>query len=380
MKLERLHVEKYRSLREVDLPLGPLNLLIGTNASGKSNILDALRFLAQGIQEKDFDGAIRSRGNIVQLAWKGEPAQYVLLETDFTEGPKKFSWSVRVEKNGYDYDLFESLNLVPLEGPPSPVIESARGSGWWWSELSRKKVNFSLPQESGCALAAAAVDESLPGREVVAFVNKWGFFDPSPPFLRRPTFPNEGEGPRLDAIGRNLAGRLFAIKEARPDAFETIVRATNDILGVPEKIELRQQEDDGRIYFVQYEAGLDYPVHQLQASSGTLRMLALMTAILGEDDVTLVGIEEPENYVHPNALEAFARYIQMAKDRVQILITTHSPLLLNFLDEPEAVCVVRRREKGTEVIREPEPTAVRKALEASGFGLGEFYETKGFGG
>jgi len=79
-------------------------------------------------------------------------------------------------------------------------------------------------------------------------------------------------------------------------------------------------------------------------------------------------------------LEAFARYIQMAKERLQILITTHSPLLLNFLDEPEAVCVVRRGEKGTEVIREPEPAAVRKALEASGFGLGEFYESKGFGG
>jgi len=83
--------------------------------------------------------------------------------------------------------------------------------------------------------------------------------------------------------------------------------------------------------------------------------------------------------VHPNALDAFARYVQIARERIQILITTHSPLLLNFLNEPEAVCVVRRGKKGTEIERELEPSAVHKALEESGFGLGEFHESKGFG-
>lgn len=93
-------------------------------------------------------------------------------------------------------------------------------------------------------------------------------------------------------------------------------------------------------------------------------MLALVTALLGEEGITLVGIEEPENYVHPNALEAFARYLLQAEERVQIILTTHSPLLLNFLNEPEAICVVRRGDKGTEVRREPDPAAVRRALEA----------------
>src|SRR6516165_10008815 len=95
--------------------------------------------------------------------------------------------------------------------------------------------------------------------------------------------------------------------------------ALSDVLGLPEEIQLRKQEDDGRIYFVETEPGLNYPVHQLQASSGTLRMLALMTALLGEGDITLVGVEEPENYVHPNALDAFARYVQIARERIQIL-------------------------------------------------------------
>jgi predicted ATPase len=376
MKLDRLRVENYRSLREVDLTLRPLNLLIGTNASGKSNILDALRFLAEGVQEKDFGRAIGTRGNVVQLAWKGAQAEYVSLEAFVSDEQQRFKWRIRVEKQGFDYDLSERLYLLHDAGPPSELLQSENGTGSWYSS---KEVKLSLPQQTGCALAAAAVDESFSGRSVAEFVSKWGFFDPSPAFLRRATFPDD-EGPRLDPIGRNLAGRLFAIKQSKPEIFQRIVSATNDVLGVPESIELRQQEDDGRIYFVQREQGLNYPVHQLQASSGTLRMLALMTALLGEDDIAMVGIEEPENYVHPNALEAFTHYLQIAKERIQILITTHSPLLLNFLNEPEAVCIVRRGQEGTEIERELDPAAVHNALEASGFGLGEFYESKGFGG
>jgi len=380
MKLDRLRVENYRSLRDIDLKLQPLNLLIGTNASGKSNILDALRFLAQGAQEKDFARAVGSRGNVVQLAWKGAEAEFVSLRAHFIEGLERYDWSVRVDRQGFEYDLSEDLRVAKEDAPPAQLLHSQQGTGWWWSGIKKEEVNLLLPQPTGCALSAASVDESFPGRRVLECVNRWGFFDPSPAFLRKATFPDEEEGPRLDSIGRNLAGRLFAINEASPEVFRRIVSATNDVLGVPETIELRRQDYDGRIYFVQTEAGLNYPVHQLQASSGTLRMLALMTALLGEDDMTLVGIEEPENYVHPNALEAFARYLLLAKDRVQIIITTHSPLLLNFLSAPEAVCIVRRGDRGTEVEREPDPAAVRKALDASGFGLGEFYESKGFGG
>lgn len=115
-------------------------------------------------------------------------------------------------------------------------------------------------------------------------------------------------------------------------------------------------------------------------SSGTLRMLALMTALLSESEANLIGIEEPENYLHPTALSAFVDYLLSLRKRVQFLVTTHSPLLLDYLNKPEAVRVVRRDgKKGTVVLPQHNPDGVQKALEASGFGLGEFYETKGFG-
>ena len=121
-------------------------------------------------------------------------------------------------------------------------------------------------------------------------------------------------------------------------------------------------------------------MHQMGVSSGTLRMLALMTALLAAPETNLIGIEEPENYVHPTALSTFVRYLLNARERVQFMVTTHSPLLLDYLDEPEAVRVVQHRgERGTAVLPQENPDGVRRALEASEFGLGQFYETKGFG-
>ena len=106
----------------------------------------------------------------------------------------------------------------------------------------------------------------------------------------------------------------------------------------------------------------------------------MMVALHASSEADLIGIEEPENHVPPAALEALVDLVRDASDRVQFLITTHSPLLLDILGKPEAVRVVRRDENGTSVVREPGPEGVRAALRESGFGLGEYHETKGFGG
>jgi predicted ATPase len=379
MKLLSLKALRYRSLRDESVPLNALNLFIGTNASGKSTILDALRFLHEGIRDRDFKPPVYSRGGIVHLAWKGEEARQIELEAQLGDDDKTYEWTLRLTKEGYDFSVQEDVYESREDAPPSHLLFADRGRGWWWSGGKRDRVPLAQPATT-CALAAAAVDESFPARRVAEFVSRWGFFDPSPFLLRRDW---TGLDPaRLDAYGRNLAERLFALQGSSPEAFKQIVSATQSVLGLPSHIDLREpRESEERVYFVQHEPGLRFPVHQIGASSGTLRVLALMTALLGETESNLIGIEEPENHVHPTALAAFAEYLLIARHRVQILVTTHSPLLLDFLKDPGAVCIVRHTDQeGTRVNRESNPEAVRQALEASGFGLGEFYETKGFGG
>jgi len=376
MKLLSLKTLHYRSLRDETIHFGSLNLFIGTNASGKSTVLDALRFLHDAVQERDFRPPTFSRGGILNLAWKGEDAREIELLTRFENQGKKLEWSVRLTREVYEFSVQEDLYELHTGAGPTALLSADKGRGWWWSGEKGERVR--LAQEgTTCALAAAAADESFPARGIAEFVSRWGFFDPNPFLLRRGW---SGFDPsKFDPYGRNLAERLFAIKQSSPMIFDQIVSATKSVLGLPLQIEPR--ESDNGFYFVQSESGLQHTVHQMGVSSGTLRMLALMTALFGESGTNLIGIEEPENNVHPTALTSFAEYLLKVHERVQILVTTHSSLLLDFLNEPAAVSVVRHTDsEGTRVTRETNPDAVREALKESGFGLGEFYETKGFGG
>lgn len=378
MNLLRLTVKRYRSLLDQSIDLnGDINLFIGANASGKSYILDVLRFLHEGVRAGDFRVPVNSRGGIVHLAWKGEPAQQIELALILDDDGKRYEWSVRlVKEDGPDFQVFERVEESHPGKPPSIVLEAEKGAGWWWSGEEGRKVDLKRSQTI-CALAAASADASFPARGIAECVERWGFFDPSPFLLRRDWAGLDSA--KFDPYGRNLAETLYRIERSSPDVFERIVEATRSVVGLPSKIETRESED--RFYFVQHEPGLQYPVHQMGISSGTLRMLALMTALYGDPEPNLMGIEEPENYVHPTAISSFVEHLQDARERAQFMVTTHSPLLLDCLGDPESIFVVRRDEsQGTVVEKEENADGVRDALDASGFGLGEFYQTKGFGG
>ena len=376
MNLSKLTLKDYRSVHDASVEIDSLSLLIGANASGKSTVLDALRFLSEGIQFGDFRTPAFSRGGILNLAWKGQEAQGIELTAVFDDQGRNFEWAVTLIRQGYEFYAVESVRDVTPGTPPQELLRAREGKGWWWSGDEAKGVTLGLPPAS-CAFAAASADASFPARGVAQFIRNWGFFDPSPFLLRRDW--NLVETGRLDPYGRNLGETLYSIQQSSPEIFQSIVYATQSVLGLPSSLQVRESED--RFYFVQDEPGLRFPVNQMGVSSGTLRMLALMTALYSQTETTLLGIEEPENYVHPSALHAFVEHILGAEDRAQIMITTHSPMLLDIINDPAAIFVVKRdQSEGTIIVREKNPEGVLKALEASGFGLGEYYETRGFGG
>ena len=374
MKLSTLVADHYRSLRSQTIDLSDFNLFIGANSSGKSTVLDALRFLSEAVRTRDFREPVFTRGGLLHLAWKGEAAQRIGLTVRLNDDGRRFEWGLRLSRNGYEFQAAEHVHELRPGSPPVQLLNAAGGEGWWWSG---KEGRVELKQApTSCALSAAAADASFPARDVAEFIGRWGFFDPSP-FLLRRDWTGLDSG-RFDHYGRNLGGTLHALQLSSPETLKRIVETTRAIVGLPSNIEPRESED--RFYFVQREPGLQYPVHQMGVSSGTLRMLALMTALHAEPRTNLIGIEEPENYVHPTALSAFLDHLRRVQDRIQFMVTTHSPLLLDLLDAPEAVRVVRRdSQEGSTVVQQEDPEGVRRALEASGFGLGEYYETKGFG-
>lgn len=378
MKLSSLRADHYRSLRRQEIQLNDFNLFIGANASGKSTILDALRFLSEAVRARDFQEPVFARGGLLNLAWKGEPARRIELSIRLNDVGKEFDWVVRLgrsrSRTRSDFQVEEQLDELRSDSPPVRLLAADSGEGWWWSG-DRGKVALKQSPTS-CALAAASADASFPARGVAEFVGRWGFFDPSPFLLRRDWAGLESS--RFDPYGRNLGGTLHTLHLTSPKKLERIVEITRAIVGLPSEVEPREAED--RFYFVQREPGLEFAVHQMGVSSGTLRILALITALHARPGANLIGIEEPENYIHPTALAAFLDHLRDVQDHIQFMVTTHSPLLLDFLNEPEAVRVVQRNTAEGTTVKDPiNPERVRQALEASGFGLGEFYETKGFG-
>lgn len=376
MQIESLRLRNYLSVQEESLRLSRFNVLIGTNASGKSNLINALSFLRDALQH-DFGLAISVRGGFVHLACKASRATRVRIVATFKDADWSFEWSVELSKDRVGFSIREDVYRLREDEPPQQILSSRKGEGWWWSgEQGRVQLS---ERSHRCALAAAAADAAFPARAVAAFVRGWGFFDPNPGTLRRTSLV--GESPALGSYGQNLAARLHALRETDRERFDRIHSATRDILGVPESIDFLTSDDDDRVALLITERGLKYRIYQAGCSNGTLRMLAIVTALLGTPEATLIGIEEPENYIHPGALAAFTEHVLGSNSEAQLVLTTHSPHLLDVLDMPEAVILVRRSvDQGTKVTREPYPERVREALEASGFGLGEWHETRGFGG
>ena len=376
MKLLSLKAKNYRILRDVTIDMKDFNAFIGANASGKSTILDALRFLHDGLHARDFDAPMASRGGFLNLAWKGEEAHQIDLAVTLQDGDDRVEWSVQITRQGYQFHVKERVERFPPQSPPTVLLEADGGAGWWWSSNTNERVEMEQPF-TACALASASADANFPARGIADYVRRWGFFDPNPFLLRRDWTGLESS--RFDHYGRNLGETLYALAETSSELMERILSATQAIVGLPKEIDTRESED--RFYFVQHEEGLEYAVHQMGISSGTLRVLALMTALHGEPGTNLLGIEEPENYIHPGALAALIECLRSSQGQVQIMLTTHSPLLLDLLDDPNVVRVVQRNAgEGTAVSHQTDPGAIRRALDESGFGLGEYYQDPGLRG
>ena len=363
--LKSLRVRCYRSLREPPhIHFDGITLFIGANASGKSTVLDALRFLNEAIRGSDFEGPVNRRGGFVQLAWKGEYAlnQEIELQVELTDDARVFRWRVRLSKPTRGrISVREDVWEVLPNSEPRHLLETSGGEGWW---LSRYKGQIPLQLHDGasCGLAIAAGNKDFPARHANECVRGWKFLDPNPFLLRR------GHEQDLD-----LAQTFGDLTD---DKLRRIANATKGILGVPNSIETREQ-DSGHRFFVQWEPNHNYPVNQQGISSGTARILALMTVLNDGSAPTLIGIEEPENYVHPEALRDFLHYIGTL-EQVQFLLTTHSPLVLNYLNRPEAVRVVKLVD-GKTTVAESRSEETKRAMDASGLVLGEYYETMGFG-
>lgn len=364
--------EDFKSYQDAEFPLAPLTLLIGTNASGKSNALEGIRFLSWLSQGRRLDDALRAvqedditiRGSLDTLGYHGSSSFSLGCSLTSTSPWEHFDVSLQVEEK----EMYIVQERIHGEHSTVPLYQIAHSPEEYGYEVKVAYNNFARggrkPQIACSNQRAIITQLDTPSRfgneesqekipEITEqFRHALGqilFLDPDPRRMREYSFTNETE---LMGDGRNLSGVLYNLCE-NTDRKEEIL---DFIKALPEQdfqdisfVETPRSEVMVELTesFGGREEAWDAPI----LSDGTLRVLAVGAAVLSAPEGSLIAIEEIDNGVHPSRAGMLLESIQrIAQERnLRVILTSHNPALLDSLPDasvPHVVCCYRDPDEG----------------------------------
>ncbi|MEO5362631.1 MAG: AAA family ATPase [Magnetococcus sp. DMHC-8] len=189
--------------------------------------------------------------------------------------------------------------------------------------------------------------------------------------------PEAGPQERLNKSGDNLPNVIQYLKEQHPDRLEHIFSILRQRIPRLERVDAEAMPD-GRLLLQLKDTPFEQPILSRFASDGTMKMLAYLTMLHAPDPPRFIGIEEPENFLHPRLLPGLAEECRAATEHAQLLITSHSPFLLNAMQADE-VRVLYRDDKGfTESVRAKDITGIPEFIQ-EGAKLGYLWMEGHFG-
>jgi predicted ATPase len=366
--IKRLSVSNYRSLGEnIVVEFGGFTVFVGQNGSGKSNVVDALRFVSDSMH-MGLSGAVTHRHGIGAVRrWSGGHPYNVSIRLDLTIGgiPAYYSFELRGDSSeeykvkseeasiwadwgGYERYRFRVESGQWIEGPPglSPPLDDK---------------SLALPIIGGDARFQPLV-------HALQQISIYAIF---PDTLRAPQKYSPVKP--MDRHGSNWASIL---KDQPKDTWKPeLISALQKLTGDTEDIKVSQAASYLVVQFRHTSTNRKPKwFDAAQESDGTLRVAGIVTALLQEPPVPVLGVEEPELTVHPGAIPLLYDFLKQASRRSQVIVTTHSPELLDRV-EADDVRVVLRNHGGTTVA--PMSAAQRNAVRAGLLTLGEVLRTEG---
>jgi predicted ATPase len=401
--ITRIEALSYRSLRHVSQSLSRFHVLVGANASGKSTFLDVVGFLSDlaraglvAAVEGDARLAVAHRApDAKQLVWMRAGDRFELaIEMAIPEDRRKLlkngksdtcRYEVAIEVAGelcvcnetfwlkppdvaaappHQREMFPELALVPEHIVHLPRKQAPQG---WRKVISRgeepDRVTFSSevgawnnPFRLGTDRAALA---SLPEDEERFPIATWfrrlllegvQRVVLSSDAMRRPSAPGRTKTYLPD--GSNLPHVVHRLETEQPERLKQWVAHIREALPDVDTITTREREEDRHRYLViRYASGLEAP--SWLVSDGTLRLLALTALAYAPDLSGVYLIEEPENGIHPRAVETVVQSLSSVYDS-QVLVATHSPVVVSQAKAESILCFARTPEGATDVVRGPE--------------------------
>lgn len=377
MRVLTLSVQNYRVLRQVTFKeMTPLTVLCGPNGSGKSTVFDVFAFLSQAFTQglraawdsRNRIEAIRSRGQ------KGPVSFEITYRAPGFEGRERHvTYSLDVDQEGV-------LPIVTRErlrwstslgsGRPRDILSFERGRGRVYDESSGQYAEEHLSTPDLLAVSALGQFQAHPRVKALRdFIQGWYLSYVSADGTR--TTPNAGPEPRLTQSGDNLANVIQYLQESHPDRLEHIFSVLSGRVPQLESV-LPTRLDDGRLLLRLKDRPFAEPVLSRFASDGTLKLLAYLTVLYDPNPFAVIGIEEPENQLHPRLLPMLAEEIREVTSRSQVLVTTHSPEFLTVI-RPKELWTINRSTDGFSRVHRASENAEVVAMVNAGATLGALW-------
>jgi predicted ATPase len=389
--ITRLQVRNFKSLRELDVRLGAINVLVGPNMAGKSNMLDVFRFLHEivfpkpGSQGVSF--AFAQRSGVNEVLWKGgdEKVITIALEAgDPTQTDTKYKYKLELIAGvgGFVATQNESLKLV-RSGWEHDLIAVREGFLWLKNMDGRETGGMGTSGVTALQHASPTWD----GYRFYEMVKLWRFYHFLPPIMKESSKMTSGR--ELDEPGGdNLSAWLMWLQTHSPEAFSKVNEVLRDLFPGVSQIRTIPTED-GNVHISLREQGLKEPTNVWQISDGFLVLTALLSLIYvpPERGGTLYCIEEPENHLHPRLLETLVTLLRQValqtqdskSPQAQFVFTTQSPYFLNQFSLDEMLWV-EKKDGETKAYRPADKGHLKKLVEDKELGLGDLMYTGVLGG
>jgi len=363
-------------------PLRRLNVLIGPNGSGKSNLLEAIELIKAA--PKDFLTPIRDGGGVRDWLWKGSiKTPTAIIEAVFAnpKGPANLRYRLSFTEVAQHFEIVDERveNEYPDQGHDQPYFyyRFQNGHGVLNVKGQQRRLQHEEIELTQSILAQRKEPDLYPeltylGNTLakIMLYREWSFGRYTMPRLpQKADLPNNILEPDASNLGLVL-NRL----RCDPVVKQRLLKALHALYEGIDDYDVQIEGGTVQVFF--QEGRFTVPATRL--SDGTLRYLCLLAILCHPNPLPLICIEEPELGLHPDVLPMPAELLKEASERSQLIVTTHSDILVDALtDQPEAVLVAEKRETGT-VLRRLDAEKLKPWLEK--YRLGQLWTCGEIGG
>lgn len=366
-------ISHYKSISEANLKFGAVNVIVGPNGSGKSNLLDALYFLHDCVSD-DIDTAVTKRHGIDSIRqWSRTRPFNIILDVNFKNRSGEGNYRVVISSNKGNYRIIEELGSWYGIDPRHAIRGRASDTA------PRYQANFKRNEKGEIEVNSNLKDFKLPSKPSVdedqlflttltgrvysdLYIQFMWIAREFSSFSKYNIYPNTLRQPQLisrEAILSEDGGNLSSVLK-RINSNKRFSAAKDDILAglriiMPIATDFQVKSAGGYyvpVLRVSEQNGDLHDFNLSQISDGTLRTLGLLAAFYQPSGPSKIGVEEPEQMIHPGALsvlhEAIESFVSVESDELrQVFVTTHSPTLIDLFD-PKAIIWARLNKGVTE--------------------------------